>query len=417
MSVAGSQQRTFLHLAAQLRPFWRSDRNLPARIQSLLAANRSFGSRDRRLYRELTYTALRYLPWVEPLLEARPEAALKIVAWLAADIPATRKFRDALVADWPPCPSDASGRAMIIKEQTQRERSPASSPADAFDASALLPKWFNEHCPAAFEPTEITALLSRAPLWLRLQTSNEAEVFAEFEQLGWRWSRSPVLASALRVFDEVDVTKTRSYQGGLIEIQDLGSQLLLEAAGIVKGERWLDACAGAGGKTLQLARLLGSAGHVDAYDIRAAALQELSARATRARISNISPTHGAPAGTYDGVLVDAPCSGSGTWRRAPHLKWTTTPEPVQEAARVQLSLLTQFSAHVRRGGRLLYATCSLSALENGQVVETFLSRQPNFASEEPAQSFGAPSRNGALTFLPSLHDTDGFYLATLRRVT
>src|SRR5687767_9409369 len=104
MSVAGSQQHTFLQLVAGLRPHWRRDRNLPARIQTLIAANRAFGSRDRRLYRELVYTTLRYLPWIEPLLETDPDLAARVVAWLAADTPATARYRAAHVADWPPCP-------------------------------------------------------------------------------------------------------------------------------------------------------------------------------------------------------------------------------------------------------------------------------------------------------------------------
>jgi 16S rRNA (cytosine967-C5)-methyltransferase len=435
MSVAQNQQRILLGLLARLRPHWRRDRNLPARIQSLIAANRAFGSRDRRLYRELIYTALRYLPWIEPALENRPDLAVRAIAWLAADSPATATFRQTLVADWPPCPPHLEAK---VADLAQRLGPPLGG---------VLPEWFREHCPEAFEPEQTDALLRRAPLWLRLQTDDEALIDDEFRALGWQLHRSPALPGALRLLDEVDVTKSSAFRDGLIEIQDLGSQLLLEAAAITSGERWLDACAGAGGKTLQLARLLGPAGRIDAHDIRADALRELAARAARAGIPvappdpamtaddvvrrlpaprrHEPPLHPSPAapitlvekpaGDYDGVLVDAPCSGSGTWRRAPHLKWTTTPQMIADAATRQRDLLDRFSRHVRPGGRLIYATCSLSRHENEDVVAAFLDAHRDFAAVEPAKSFGFSARAPGLTILPARHDTDGFFVASLRR--
>jgi len=413
MSVVGSQQRTVLALLQQLRPHWRNDRNLPARIQTLLGRHRSFGSRDRRLYRELIYTTLRYLPWVQTELDRDPENAAKLVAWLAADSPVTKKFRAELISDWPPCPSGVAGKVSVLTTQP---------PWNEFPNGATLPspvpEWFRSHCPEIFAAEQqLDALLSRAPLWLRIQTSDIARVTDEFDQLGWRWLASSVLTSAIRLFDDVDVSTTNAHRNGLIEVQDLGSQLVLESAGIVSGGRWLDACAGAGGKTLQLSRLLGPTGHVDAFDVRSSALRELEARAVRARLPNVTILHGRPDNIYDGVLVDAPCSGSGTWRRAPHLKWTTTQEQIHAAAARQRELLDAFSGHVRPGGRLVYATCSLSHFENEDVVADFLAAHPEFAAERPARDFGATFRGGGLTFLPALHDSDGFFVAALRRST
>ena len=198
-------------------------------------------------------------------------------------------------------------------------------------------------------------------------------------------------------------------------MQDLGSQLLLETVGLEAGGRWLDACAGAGGKTLQLARLLGPDGNVEAHDIRPAALAELEKRAARAGLTNIRTTSVPHADDYDGVLVDAPCSGSGTWRRSPHLKWTTAPALVAERAALQATLLTRFAANVRPGGRLLYATCSLSPQENERVVATFLAAHAAFHPEPFARTFGFSLRDGTLTILPARHNTDGFYVASLRR--
>jgi 16S rRNA (cytosine967-C5)-methyltransferase len=385
--IAESQAQVFLRLLRALRGRWHTDAALPAALQSLLAANPSFGSRDRRLYRELVFTTLRFLPWIEPLLDGDPAEAARRAAWLAADTPDTRAFRAALAIGAPP----------------------------AGDRAELLPAWFREHCPAIFSGAELDAQLARAPLWLRLQTDAPESVFAEFAARGWKCSPSEILPGALRVETAADVTKTDSYLAGHIEIQDLGSQLVLESLGLPPGGRWLDACAGAGGKTLQLARLLGPAATVEAHDIRPAALAELRARAARAGATNIRVTSRPSAGDYDGVLVDAPCSGSGTWRRAPHLKWTTTPELVARRAELQHHLLAKFAVCVRPGGLLIYATCSLSAAENEAVAERFLAGRPDFAPQPPAQTFGFTPHGHGLTILPARHDTDGFFVAAFRR--
>jgi 16S rRNA (cytosine967-C5)-methyltransferase len=414
MSVVGSQQRTLIHLLAQLRPHWRNDRNLPARIQTLLARNRSFGSRDRRLYRELIYATLRYLPWIEPVLDRDAEHAARLIAWLAADAPATENFRRTLIADWPACPSGVAAKAALLTSDAtfgmlQNTAAQNVQPGD------LLPSWLLDECPEAFTPPQIDALHTRAPLWLRVNVEAIEQVTAEFNQRGWRSRVSQALPTALQVLDEADVTKTTAFENGLFEIQDLASQLLLESAGINPSGCWLDACAGAGGKTLQLANLLGAEGRIDAFDIRRAALVELAARATRARLRNITILEKTPTDAYDGVLVDAPCTGSGTWRRAPHLKWTTTAQQIADAAATQRTLLTAFSERVRPGGRLFYATCSLNQAENEAVIADFLAIRPEFAIELPRRDFNGVLRGGGLTLLPALHNTDGFFIAALRR--
>jgi 16S rRNA (cytosine967-C5)-methyltransferase len=398
MSVASSQQQVFLRLLRQLAPHWRRDAALPRRIQQLLAGERSFGSRDRRLYRELIYTALRYLPWIEPELERDPGRAIRITAWLAADTRDTRNYRAEACGDWPNLSSLAE-RATFLKA----------------DATVLLPAWFSAECPEVFTPAEQGAQLARAPLWLRLQTDRTDAVRYEFKTADWRVTESTELPSAWRVQGEVDVTKSEAYARGLIEIQDLGSQFVLESVGVEPGGCWLDACAGAGGKTLQLARLVGAAGRIEAHAIRPAALDELGARARRAGLRNVRVVSAPAAGSYDGVLVDAPCSGSGTWRRSPHLKWCTTPVTIAERAALQGKLLAQFAAAVRPGGRLVYATCSLSRGENEDVVAAFLAAHADFAALPLAHTFGFTLSGGGLTVLPARHETDGFFVAALGR--
>jgi 16S rRNA (cytosine967-C5)-methyltransferase len=156
---------------------------------------------------------------------------------------------------------------------------------------------------------------------------------------------------------------------------------------------------------------------VDAHDIRPAALTELGRRATRAGLDHVRILSAPPPATtlYDGVLVDAPCTGSGTWRRAPHLKWLITPEIVRDHATRQAGILTRYAQHVRPGGLLVYATCSLNQQENQAVVHSFLARQADFTPEPPHRTFDYPWNGNGLSLLPARHDTDGFYVALLRR--
>jgi len=390
VSRAGSQQRTLLEILARLRPHWRREAALPARIDLLLGGDRRLGSRDRRLYRELVYTAIRYLPWIEPLLDSDPALAVRRISWLAADMPSLRPLRMEVAGDLPPCPPGADEKARLL----------------GTDAEALSPHWFRAECPEAFASPLREVLLSRAPLWLRLQTGEPGPVFLEFDRLGWAWRRSPLLAGAVVLPPGADVAKTDAYRCGKIEIQDIGSQLILESVGVPPGGRWLDACAGSGGKTLQLASLLGPAGRVVARDLRPAPLRELSARAERAGLAGSIDVGASndPPGGYDGVLVDAPCSGSGTWRRSPHLKWVTTPRSVREAAAVQLGLLRENAPRVRPGGLLVYSTCSLCRTENESVVADFLRGDG-----------GVVPLLAGKRLNPQEHDGDGFFVASFRR--
>jgi 16S rRNA (cytosine967-C5)-methyltransferase len=397
-SIVRNQQQTFLRLWQSVRLHVGTDHNLPARLQAALG-RREFGARDRRLYRELLYTAVRYLPWVEELEAGTKTEMVRALAWLAADTPATHGFRSALVADWPECPATVAGRARFLA--VGRE---------------LVPEWFRHHCPEAFVSPNLDVLATRPPLWIRLQTPDASAVDGEFANRGWPIRPSPALPTACEILAEADLTSTHAYQEGRFEIQDLGSQFILASAAIQPGTRWFDACAGAGGKTLQLAALLGPAGRVDAHDIRPEALAELRERARRGGFRNIQVLDQIPdQATYDGVLVDAPCSGSGTWRRAPHLKWCTTPAEIAGHAARQGLLLARLCRQVRPGGFLLYATCSLSRAENQEVVEAFLAGHEEFTAVPPARTFGCPQEGAGLAILPAVHNTDGYYVGQLRR--
>ena len=409
MSRIGSQRRVLRELLGRLQPHWRLDAALPARIERLLGGDRRLGSRDRRLYRELIYTTVRHLPWLEPMLDsasgAVPASVERAIAWLAADTPATHALRAELTGNMPPdAPGSVAARAAIIAPIAGVARLPS-----------LLPEWIESERPGIGDSPDYDFLNSRAPLWLRLQTADRATVLGEFAVRGWNAVESPLLPGAVSIRGEADVESTDAYRSGRVEIQDLGSQLILESVGIEPGGAWLDACAGAGGKSLQLACILGSGGRIEAHDIRPAALRELARRAERAGLSRRIRATASPEGPYDGVLVDAPCSGSGTWRRSPHLKWVTTPAGLRACSARQLELMERFAPLVRKGGRLVYSTCSLCRSEDEEVVRCFLSGNPSFEPAGWTREFTGERLESALLFRPSAHDGDGFFAASLRR--
>lgn len=403
--IAANQQRLFLAFLAELRPHVRRDSSLPRRIKDLFARHRAIGSRDRKLYRELVYTWLRFLPWIDPLLDSDATLAARITAWLAPELKPTSAYRAAHCGDWPPVPPTLTEKAGFLRSQV-------SGPG--FSPESLLPEWFRSHCPAAFAPPHLDAINSRANIWVRLQANDRNLVLDEFRAQGWTLEPAADFPDAICLPPNAEVAASDAYRRGFVEIQDLGSQLVLAHAPPVAG-RWLDACAGAGGKTLQLARMLGSAGRVDATDIRREILEELRDRAKRARCDNITIVP-APAGDYDGVLVDAPCSGSGTWRRQPHLKWYVKPETITAFTQTQREILAANAPRVKPGGLLIYATCSLSHHENQDSVAAFLAAHPGFKAEPPAQDHGGAFDGRGTTLLPGTRNTDGFYVALLRRV-
>jgi 16S rRNA (cytosine967-C5)-methyltransferase len=413
-NIAANQQRLFLEFLGELGPHLRRDSALPRRIKEIFARNRSIGSRDRKLYRELVYTALRFLPWVEPWLDRNPQLAAKITAWLAPELKPTAPYRSSHCGDWPRVPETLAEKAKTLTALVLARGEP--SPELLFDPQSLLPAWFRDECPQAFESPHLDAINSRASVWVRIQCNDRSLVFDEFRAQGWSYITSPDFPDALSLPPNAEVANSDAYRRGFVEIQDLGSQMVLAHASIPPGQRWLDACAGAGGKTLQLARLLGAKGHVDATDIRVEILDELADRAKRARLDNISIVRAA-ADVYDGVLVDAPCSGSGTWRRQPHLKWYLKPETIASFSATQLQILTTNAKHVRPGGLLVYATCSLSHHENRDLAAEFLRSHPEFKPQTSPKNFGGQFDEIGTLLLPGTHNTDGFYVATLRRRT
>ncbi|MFC7052810.1 RsmB/NOP family class I SAM-dependent RNA methyltransferase [Hansschlegelia quercus] len=224
-----------------------------------------------------------------------------------------------------------------------------------------------------------------------------------------------------------------AYQKGLVEVQDEGSQIAVMIAAAAPGEQVVDLCAGAGGKTLALAAAMNNRGQIYAHDSDIRRLSPLNERATRAGVRNLqirSPRGEANVladleGKADLVLVDAPCTGAGTWRRNPDAKWRMRPTSLEQRMLEQDAALDVAAPLVRPGGRLVYVTCSLLMEENEDRLAAFIARHPEFRSAravEAAVGAGAPvlgayanAAGDALLLSPKRSNTDGFFIATLRR--
>jgi len=362
-------------------------------IQRGFAARRYAGSKDRRAIRGLVYDAIR-------LCGERPESGrAALLALAAADPELAATFDGSPYGPVPIAAGEAAAQAGV-------------APAwliDAFAASGI-------------GMDQAAALLDRAPLDLRVNTlkANVAQIRAALPDA------LPVdgVDTALRFPSDTPVEKTQPYLDGWIEVQDAGSQTVTLAAGAQPGARVVDLCAGGGGKTLALAAAMENRGELLASDSDRPRLSRLLPRAERAGVSIVETRllnpgrEGEPladwTGTADVVLIDAPCSGTGTWRRNPEARWRLTPARLAKLVEIQARLLDVGAALVKPGGTLIHIVCSLLDAEGADQAEAFLARQPGWSAAPLALPLGTPHGPG-MRLTPLSHSTDGFFVAKLVR--
>lgn len=301
-----------------------------------------------------------------------------------------------------------SGARFAPAALTEAERAAMAAAAAPEGLVALdCPDWIAPALQASLG-AEFAAVMAaqqaRAPVFLRanLARGPRAAAQAALAAEGVVSQPHPLADTALEVIEGArKIQSSRAYAEGLVELQDAASQAMVAALPVRAGQSVLDYCAGGGGKVLALAAR--APGLYLAHDIDAGRMRDLPARAERAgvRVGLVAP--GQAPGAQDLVLVDAPCSGSGTWRRTPEAKWRLTPERLVALVAIQRDILGRAAELVRPGGQLAYMTCSLLAAENGAQIAAFLARDPRFRLEEERR-------------LTPLSGGDGFYLARMRRV-
>lgn len=299
---------------------------------------------------------------------------------------------------------------------------------------AELPEWLIEKLRANMSDEEILAvgyaMQQPAPLDLRVNTllATRDEILQGLQAEKVEASATPWSPIGIRVKGKPALNKSPLYLGGKFEVQDEGSQLLGFLLAPKRNEMVVDFCAGAGGKTLMLGAMMNSQGRLYAFDVSEKRLANFKPRLKRSGLSNVHPQLIAHendsklkrlAGKIDRVLVDAPCSGLGTLRRNPDLKFRQSPQSVSELTQKQTAILSAAGKLLKPGGRLVYATCSLLQEENRSIVDTFLADHPEFelrhAGEILAQQKIPLEAGECLQLLPQTHGTDGFFAAVLER--
>lgn len=301
-----------------------------------------------------------------------------------------------------------SGAAHAPAPLTETERQAPGPEFRLSEAEAAdLPDWLLPHFRESLGDRAMAvadALRHRAPVFLRVNVARATREAAQARLAaeGIATLPHPLAGSALLVTENARrVQQSAAFQDGVVELQDAASQAVVESIPLSGGERVLDYCAGGGGKSLALAARADV--RVFAHDIDPRRMSDLPTRAKRAgvRIAQLTTAQTRDAAPFDIVLTDVPCSGSGSWRRAPEAKWTLTPERLAELETWQSSILTQASALVRTGGYLVYATCSLMKRENQDQIAHFLAARKDW--EMVAERSFTPLDGG-----------DGFYAAILR---
>jgi 16S rRNA (cytosine967-C5)-methyltransferase len=398
-------------------------------------SHRFAGSSDRAAIAGLVYDALRRKAssaWV--MGETTPRAALLGMLHRERGLDSTAIAALCSGERYAPPPLTAPENAALGSSTI--ENAPAHIQGE-------YPQWLDAHFARVFgdeRGEEGAALASRAPLDMRVNTlkGEREEVLPKLSHLNaepTRWSPNGLRIRLTADAKSPAVHAEPLFLKGFVEIQDEGSQLAALLAGAKPGEQIVDLAAGAGGKTLALAAAMENRGQIFATDIDKRQLAPIHERITRAGARNIqvrTPRGEADvvadlAGRADLVLIDAPCTGTGTWRRNPDAKWRIRPGAVAERVKRQIALLDRAVGLTKPGGRIAYITCSVLAEENSDQVRDFIGRHGDFSVEKPAQiaqalgeraylfSHAALISDEGLLMTPRRTDTDGFFVSLLRR--
>ena len=361
-------------------------------IARYFATRRYAGSKDRRAVRELVYAVVRSIG-------DRPASGRGALIGYARAVDPT--LLDQFTGD-------GHGPAAIAPREVASVQNPA-------------PGWLTDELRVRFKADtahQVAALLGRAPLDLRVNTLKASRATVDIVGA----VPTPFAATGLRLTEPLAVEAHPAFVAGAVEIQDEGSQLAAAVCAARPGMTVLDLCAGAGGKTLALAAAMANEGHIVATDSDRGRLDRMQPRLRRAGVTIVERRLLDPGAeraklhdvAADLVAIDAPCSGTGTWRRNPEARWRLTPARLDRLVAEQARLLDLGARAVAPGGALVYIVCSLLPAEAEAQVAAFLARSPSFASQSFRNPIGGPDVS-ALVLTPADHGCDGFYIARLTR--
>ncbi|WP_137894877.1 RsmB/NOP family class I SAM-dependent RNA methyltransferase [Ramlibacter sp. 2FC] len=402
------------------------DHPADAVVSRYFREHRALGPRERATLAETVYTVLRKKLLFEQLARSGSGPKERRLAILGFHGP-----RDFLKS------------ALSEAEKAWLDQCDSLKPEDLMERHRHnLPDWLaqalKDQLGEQFWPL-VESLNQPAPLDLRVNalTDKRDDVKKELAQAGIKAAPTPYSPWGLRLTDKPALTKLDAFARGAIEVQDEGSQLLALLLDAKRGEMVVDFCAGAGGKTLAIGAAMRNTGRLYAFDVSAHRLDALKPRLARSKLSNVHPAAIAHerderikrlAGKIDRVLVDAPCSGLGTLRRNPDLKWRQSPQAIAELTAKQAAILQSAARLLKPGGRLVYATCSLLPQENEAIALAFSGANKEFTPlatadilsnlklEGAARLCAGPDSGGEfLRLWPHRHGTDGFFAAVWQK--
>lgn len=369
-------------------------------IEKILKQNPKWGARDRRFIAETTYDIVRWHRLFYNLIECEPNDYWRLIGawcfWNRIDLPRWDEFQ-------------AMNKAAFFERWDQAQH--------LLKIKESIPDWLDEMGQKELGkrwPAEIHALNEQAKVVLRVNTLkvSRAELQSQLKTELIESEAPDAFPDALILRERQNIFTRQQFRDGLFEVQDAGSQLIAPFLDPQPGMRVIDACAGAGGKTLHLAALMKDKGRIIAMDTESFKLDELKKRARRAGASNNIETRVIDSSkvikrlenSADRVLLDVPCSGLGVLRRNPDAKWKLSPTFIEEVKVTQHQVLSQYSSMLKKGGLLVYSTCSILPAENEEQVQEFLKSHPQFEMQEQK------------TLYPS-EGFDGFYMARLKRTS
>ncbi len=433
-SLLGHTQEVLSRIRASSKP-------ADSLIDSFFRSHKYLGSHDRRFIAETVYGTLRHLRKCEFILrqslgsesiEVKNEDGLLLLIATYLIGVAKQSISSAEIVPRVNSPHLKKKLSVLLKNLSADYPLPKANDVETIGIQHSFPDWMVERFVNEYgrEETEriCQSLNEPAPLTLRANTlkTTVEQCKASLAQEGVEAQRTRLSPDGLQITKRLNVFSLKSFQDGLFEVQDEGSQLLPLLIDPKPTTRLLDACAGAGGKTLAFAAIMQNRGEIYATDTNEYRLRELKKRARRAGAFNVRPMLVANlsdlaenhSSSFDTVFVDAPCSGLGTIRRNPGMKWTVTEVTIDEVCEKQLGILKQCAPLVKPGGRLIYATCTLLRQENEDVVDSFMAESQGFnlmLPETMLAKFGIsrPASDKFVKFLPHIHGTDGFFAAFL----
>lgn len=399
--------------------------------------SRFAGARDRAWISGLVVDALRRKNSIEHAMEATGARVLALGALKHAWGWDVRRIEEALKDEHAPPPLQGKERENLLM---------APNPTAPPHVQGDYPEWLSPHLARAFGPDAVAegmAMAARAPVDLRVNTLKSDVEKAGRALEGVKAKQMPELKNGFRIPAAESIERGESveaipaYSKGWVEVQDMGSQIAAAVSCAAPGEQVLDYCAGGGGKTIAMAAMMQNKGQIFSHDIDGKRLSALIPRIERAGIRNVQLRHPKENASLDDldlkmdvVMIDAPCTGVGTWRRKPDAKWRVQPNALEKRVQDQAIILRTACNYVRPGGRLVYVTCSFLMEENEDQVASFRADRPDFIPDDAADAavrsgqlteFGAKlvrkcrRPDGSVRLTPRTAGTDGFYMAVMRR--